>query len=132
MGLPQHAETGFGFDEIAVRNRRFRRIQVHRVLALFDFAGIESEQRPMPAFHGQILLAVIVGQIHAVRDARRISDDNGRAIMGFGFQKRIQGLGIFTCVSDMGDIDIAVIHRQQCQVFFRRGFAACGEFRHCA
>ncbi len=72
-------------------------------------------------------MGVAVNEIVAVRYAVRIGDDYRRALIVLGFDKCFDRLVGVCAHRNAGDINIAVAHHQQSQIFFAGWFAGRGE-----
>ena len=89
---------------------------------------------PVTAFYGALhfFLRPAHAAAQAVVDAGRVSDDDGRAVIGFGFFDRLHELIRVGAERNLGDVNMTVRHEKAPQVFLV-GAAACrGELRHCA
>src|SRR5579863_4723997 len=67
-----------------------------------------------------------------MRDAARVSDDDRRAFVGFGFLKSLDYVGVVGAHSDLRDVDVAVADSFHGEVFAAASLAAGSEFRDCA
>ncbi|MPN37339.1 hypothetical protein SDC9_184856 [bioreactor metagenome] len=56
-------------------------------------------------------------------DARRIGDDQRRALVSFGFVERFDKLGRVCAHVDRGNVDIAVRGSHHAQILLARAFA---------
>ncbi len=74
-----------------------------------------------------LLLEAVAHFLHPVRDAVGIGDDDGRAVVGFGFLEGLDGLRGVGAEGDARHIDVVVVHGHQGQVLLFRGLAAGGE-----
>ena len=86
-------------------------------------------QRPVSRLGGQLLMLEPVAQVVAVRDAMTVGDYERRPGIRLGFHDGLQRLRIFGAHRDLGDIDMAIRHRHEAQVFLRAGFSGRCEFR---
>src|SRR6266542_6444299 len=59
-----------------------------------------------------------------------LSDDQRWAVVGLGLQKRLERMLVARAHRHAGDVDVAVSHGDQAQVFFRGALAADGELGH--
>ena len=58
-----------------------------------------------------------------------VGDDERRAVVSLGFEKRLQRVLVFRAHRDGGDVNRPVSHRHQAEIFLRAAFAAGGELR---
>src|SRR4030042_5749583 len=65
-----------------------------------------------------------------MRYAVRISDNEGWAWVTFGLYKGFYGLVWICAYGDLCDVDIALYHSQEAEVFFRSGFSRRGKLCH--
>ena len=117
IAVGEHGVTGFVVDVFLQRQRRRPRIQLHGILAQLRQVWIIAVQRPVAGLHRGFLLIHPVHQVIAVGDAVAVSDDDGRPVVGVGFQERLQGLHIARTHGDLRHINVAVADGHHAQVF---------------
>ena len=83
----------------------------------------------MSAFYSHLLMLQAFGQVKTVGGAVTVSDDQGRTVVGFGFQKGAQRLSVLGAEGDGGDVDVAVGHGNDTEVLFCRRPAGDRELR---
>lgn len=59
--------------------------------------------------------------------AGAIADDQGRAVVGFGFLQGLDGFGRVGPKGDLGDVDVAIGHGHEGEVLLRFLLAGGGE-----
>lgn len=116
------AEAGLLHDEVAEFGEiRFLAIEGQRALAFGLEARIVTEGGEVTAFDGFLLLLNRVDEaaFDVLLGAGAVADDQGRAVIGFGFLQGLDGFGGVGAKGDLGDIDVAISHRHEGQVLLR-------------
>ena len=102
---------------------------MQRRFALDQPARIEPVERPDAGVDGQLLLRRAVRHVVAVGDAVAVGDDQRRAGIGLGFEKRLRRLRHLGAERDPRDVDVAVHVRQQAEILLSDRLAGGGELR---
>ena len=75
-------------------------------------------------------LALTLADFQPVVDTRRITDDQGWAVIGFCFFEGLHELVLVGAHSDLSDIDVAVLSFHHAQVFLTRLLTGSCELSH--
>ena len=94
IAVGEHGVTSFVVNVFFERQRRRPRIELHGILAQLRQIGVVAVKRPVAGLHRGFLLIHSVHQVVAVGDAVAVSDDEGRPVVGVGFEERLQGLHV--------------------------------------
>ena len=112
---------------------RLRRagIQLQRVLAAFRPARVVAVEQPLAGLDRELLLLRADARVNrdAVRDAMAVGDDQRRSGIRFRLDERLERVLVLRAHRHAGDVDVAVAHGDQAEIFLARRFAAGGEFR---
>ena len=123
------AEAGLLHDEVAeLRVVRFHRsIDDEAGFALLDEARVVMEAIEVAAFDRLLFFLDRVDQaaLDVLFGARAVADDEGRAVIGFGFLQGLDGFAGVGAESDLSNVDVLVGHRHEGEVllgfFLTRG-----------
>ena len=95
-------------------------------------SGIVAIEQPLARLDRDLLVAHGGRHVDAVRDAVRVGNDDARSVVGFRFEERLERVLVFRAHGDAGDVNIAVAHGHQPEIFLRARLAAGGELRDCS
>ncbi len=127
VDLRDHAEAclvpAVLFDRVSARGC----VDHQRGLTALDASGIEAIQGPDAGIHREFLLVGPKPQIIAVGDAVAVGDDERGPIEALGFPDGLHRVGVLGAEGDGSDVDVAIAHRHQAQVFLVDSLARGGE-----
>ena len=128
-GSRQGGVTGFTHEVFAERLLRFFGVEDEGVLAFFLEQRIVAIEVPVTTVYGafHFMLGIAHTAFDAVVDARCVSDDDGRAVVGFCFFDGFDELIRIGAESDLGNVDVSIGHEQAAQVFLIELAALCSE-----
>ena len=132
LALGEHLEARLLQQVVLDFAGRSARIERQRIFASCTTLGAVAIQQPLTRFNRNLLIGHGRGHVDAVSDAMRVGNDDARPVVGFRFQEGFEGVLIFRAHCDTGDINIAVGHGHESEIFFRAGLAACRKFGDCA
>ena len=86
--------------------------------------GVVAVEEPLAAVDSGLLVLHAVGHVDTVGDAVAIGDDEGGAVVGFGFEEGFEGVLVFGAHGDACHVDVAVSHGDQAEVLLAPGLAS--------
>src|SRR6187401_2864066 len=127
MTLFENLEAVFEFEIVGHRYLWSGGLKLERALSQLPAIRIVAVEKPLARVYRCLLVLHARRHIDPVGDAVTVSNNEGRTIECFCFEERLKGMLILCPHRDRSDIDVAVGHHHQSQVFLGTTFSARGE-----